>query len=257
MNEIIPIYKPPGLSPLDLIRLFKKTFPLYKNEKISPAGRLDPMAEGLLLLLVGKANKERNAFLSLDKWYEFSLLLGVTTDTYDLLGKVTATNYTYQSNEILSKVSDNLSRYAGIQQQEYPPYSSKPVQGKPLFAWARQNRLHEISIPSNKIEIKNLSILSMSSINTQEILTHIIRSIESVNGDFRQKEIIGDWKNALQSSPQELLVINFSANVTSGTYIRSLCNTLGGEIGVGGIAYSIKRTRIGTYKLDDAVVLTY
>ena len=67
MQSVIPVYKPLGLTPLQAIVKFKKLFPDYANEKISYAGRLDPMAEGLLLLLVGEENKQRNEYEDLSK----------------------------------------------------------------------------------------------------------------------------------------------------------------------------------------------
>jgi len=86
---MILLNKPLGMTPLEAIREFQRKNPKYQTTKLSFAGRLDPMAEGLLLVLEGEENKDRKRFENLDKTYEFSILFGVTTDTYDLLGKIT------------------------------------------------------------------------------------------------------------------------------------------------------------------------
>src|SRR5687767_12670821 len=86
MNQVLNIYKPIGLTPLQLIKLLKKSKEGYKNIKMSFAGRLDPLAHGVMLLLLGEENKNRDKYLSLDKTYEFKVLFGVETDTFDFLG---------------------------------------------------------------------------------------------------------------------------------------------------------------------------
>src|SRR3712207_2873397 len=88
MNKILNIYKPVGFTPLEMITALLKEFPEYKDKKIGYAGRLDPLAHGVLLLMIGDATKQRKDYLGLDKMYEFEVLFGVETDTYDLLGFV-------------------------------------------------------------------------------------------------------------------------------------------------------------------------
>ena len=69
-NQVISIFKPLGLTSYQAIKLFKQKHPQYADEKISPAGRLDPMAEGILLLLLGEENKKRNEYEKLEKEYQ-------------------------------------------------------------------------------------------------------------------------------------------------------------------------------------------
>src|SRR4051812_2270372 len=88
MNRVINVYKPIGFTPLQVIEKLREKFPEYKNVKIGYAGRLDPLAHGVLLLMIGDATKEREKYLGLDKSYEFEAVLGVSTDSYDVLGLV-------------------------------------------------------------------------------------------------------------------------------------------------------------------------
>src|SRR5262245_8184953 len=100
MKKVLPIYKPVCLTPNQLIEQLRNKHPEYQNEKIGFAGRLDPMAHGLMLLLIGYENKNRTEYLNLDKTYYFKILLGVETDSYDLLGLITSTNLSQKKFDI-------------------------------------------------------------------------------------------------------------------------------------------------------------
>lgn len=254
MNKIIPIFKPEGITPFDLIRAFKRKFPEYFKVKISPAGRLDPMASGLILLLVDQANKNRIHLQALDKTYRFSLLLGVATDTYDILGKVTSIESTLKIYPT-KKLGTLLEKFTGTFSQTYPPYSSIHVNKKPLFYWARENKLAKINIPAKIITIKSLSATSSGSLDKNELITNVEDRINKVKGDFRQDEILKIWHDSAPNLPKRLQLFQLKAEVSSGTYIRALCHLIGEKTGLGGLAYSIERTSIGEYTLDQALYL--
>ena len=93
IKPVVLLNKPLGITPLQAITAFKLNNREYKNMTIGFAGRLDPMAEGLLLLLIGDENKRRKVYEDMNKTYEFSMLLGAATDTYDLMGKITSTEF--------------------------------------------------------------------------------------------------------------------------------------------------------------------
>src|SRR5690606_34034568 len=87
MQEILKLYKNLGETPLECIERFRAEHPEYAETKMTYLGRLDPMAEGLLLVLAGNT-KDREKYLALDKTYEFEVLWSFETDTYDTLGLV-------------------------------------------------------------------------------------------------------------------------------------------------------------------------
>jgi len=182
MNEIVPIFKPKSVTPTQLITTFRDKFPTYAHEKISPAGRLDPMAEGLLVLLIGEANKKRGEFLKMDKTYEFTFLFGIMTDSYDSLGRIMDTNFSFQPNKIKKQLHITIHTNLGKSNQAYPPYSSKTVQGKPLFYWARENKLNEIVVPSKDIEIKEIELLSFFEQDKSEVIHEILTQIQNCTG---------------------------------------------------------------------------
>lgn len=246
-SEIIKLYKNLGETPLDSIYRFKDSKPEYREVKMTYLGRLDPMAEGLLLILVGNT-KNKLKYLDFDKTYEFEILWGFESDTYDVLGKIkntlkTPTKLEAQMPALLRKIQSKKT-------QEYPPYSSKTVLGKPLFMWARENRVDEIEIPGRNIKIFSIEHIHTRYISTKEVMDQVSKKISLVKGDFRQKEALLSWQQALKKVQHDLLLSKFKADVSTGTYIRGLANDMGGILNCGGLAYSIKRTRVGDYLVD-------
>jgi tRNA pseudouridine(55) synthase len=221
---------------------------------LSYAGRLDPMAEGVLLVLVGdEENAKREKYLGLEKEYEFDVLWGVETDTYDVLGKIVATKIpAVFDKKDFAKV---IEKYQGIYNQPYPPYSSQPVNGKPLFQWAREGRLDEIAdkIPSKEIDIKVLEHVCDRRIITADLKEKILGNISLVKGDFRQKEITALWEDFFAKHPSTIFTFStFRATVTSGAYMRGLAHTFGRELGCGAIALRIVRIRVGKFEIESS-----
>jgi tRNA pseudouridine55 synthase len=250
------------MTPLEVITLFKEQHADYNSAKISYAGRLDPMADGLLLLLVGEENKRRKEYELLPKTYEFSVLLGVSTDSYDLLGQI---SHIGPKTAVETSEAENLlASFIGKKLQAYPPYSSRTVHGKPLYWWARQNRLQDISIPTKEVEIYDIQLLKQTMIGINDLRFTIKEKIQTVQGDFRQKEILQTWHDFLSArytgipgtSKLSFSLLNCRVTCSSGTYIRSLAHELGQKLGCGALAYSITRTQIGDYKLADALQLS-
>jgi tRNA pseudouridine55 synthase len=208
------------------------------------------MAEGILLLLIGDENKKRKEYQNLKKIYESEIIFGIRTDTYDALGMIVGVH----SQKLPEKkdVEDQFGKMIGKRHQQYPPYSSKPVNGKPLYWWARQGKLSEIEIPEKEIEIYSVKILSFSTISSEYLLEDVLRRIVLVSGNFRQDEISQKWKETLIGNAQ-FLAIRIEIACSSGTYIRDIANQLGGDLGVGAFANTITRTRIGSFTKKDCV----
>jgi tRNA pseudouridine55 synthase len=254
MDRILLINKPIGYTPLQVVTALKKGSMKYQDQTISYAGRLDPMAEGLLVLLVGEENKKRKEYEGMEKEYEFEVLLGVGTDSYDLLGVVTDTSSSFDDTE--TSVLSVVPQLVGKHIQPFPPYSAKPVHGIPLYKWARENRLHEIVIPEKEIEVRSLRHLGTHVLSQKKLQESIFEKLTLVRGDFRQDAIYASWERFFASTQQkEFVTMTFKATVTSGTYIRSLAKRMGEMIGIASLAFSIKRTRVGDFVLSDAVDL--
>ena len=255
-NNIFNIYKPVGISTLDTIKLLKEKYPELKNEKMTYAGRLDPMAEGVLLILAGKTVYEKEKYLKLDKEYEGEILFGFETDTYDVLGLPEKIIH-YRHSMSIVKIRKILKKFEGEISLPLPPYSSYKIKGKPLFQWAREGRLNEIEIPIRKTKINSAELLSLNEISVKKLMTMIKQKINLIKGDFRQKEIFGRWQKILPKSCWSIKTVTFQTvkvkiSCSSGTYIRSIAHHLGQELKTGGILLNLKRTRVGNFDIKDS-----
>jgi tRNA pseudouridine55 synthase len=265
MVQVIAVNKPIGLTPLQALTKLRQLKPALKNTKLTYAGRLDPMAEGLLLVLKNPDQKTKNKLLDLDKTYRFKILFGLSTDTYDALGLIQPSRFTPSKVEGSDPVGSHqpsrsnlegvLPLFIGSHLQPYPPYSSKTVNGKPLFYYARNNLLTKITIPKKKITIKSLKFISSKVISKENLQHQILQSIKLVKGDFRQVSINKSWQQFFLSYKlTSFPIYTLEATCTSGTYIRSLSHQLGLKLNSQAIALNIKRTRIGPYKLTSSLV---
>jgi tRNA pseudouridine(55) synthase len=251
-GQVLNLYKQLGETPRERLERLRQAQPHYAHEVLSYAGRLDPMAEGVLLCLVGSANKRREAYLELNKEYVLDILFGFDTDTYDILGRVMETGDA--SAVTRESVRKGLNEFRGHVAQEYPPYSSKTVEGKSLFEWARQGALSSLVLPSRTVNIYDLRVEAMYRVKEAELLTYITGSVEKVNGDFRQEEIVTTWKKYLKSTgTREFPCATVKIECSSGTYARSIAHGLGQELGVSALALHILRTQVGDYSVEKSL----
>lgn len=250
-NNIILLYKKLGETPLDTITRYKHDHLLHKD-KLSFAGRLDPMAEGLLVVLVNDENKKRKSYEDLDKTYIATFITAMTTDTYDLLGKVVkVTSQNIDTPNMKFLIEKAIATLPGKQIMSYPPYSSYHVKGKPLYYLARKGELPN-PLPSKEVTIHSAEVLEHTIIKKAQLANEIRERINLVHGDFRQDEIKKIWEEILKkTSHQEFLLTHMKIVCSSGTYIRQLVQTIGELIEMPTVTFSIKRTRIGPYSLSD------
>ena len=231
MRSIIPIYKFPGETPLETIERFRLAYPEYKNQKITYAGRLDPMADGTLLLLAGDAVHKKDIYQNCDKTYRVKIVFGIQTDSYDALGMPVF------DGKAPEDLTNELRALEGEIEQSLPPYSAYKIQGKPLHQWTREGRLHEIGIPSRARTIYRAEVLNEGSISSDKLFVEITERISKVNGDFRQDKIVPAWTELL-SEPRNLQTATIEIHCSAGTYMRSIAHELGG------FALQITRTGI-------------
>lgn len=155
MNGILVIDKPSGPTSHDICQYFKRTLPV---KKVGHAGTLDPLATGVLVILLDQATKLQPLFLKQDKEYEFTIELGVATDTYDSEGKVVSQSRI--SPLAGGELKTILPQFVGEILQVPPPFSAIKKNGRPLYQLARQGKT--IDIPPRKIKIYSLDILKMN-----------------------------------------------------------------------------------------------
>ncbi len=250
-DTILVVYKKPGQTPLEAINKAKEERPKWKHLPVTYAGRLDPLAEGALLLLAGEECLKKDEYLALPKEYEATILFGFTTDTYDLMGLITDSTLLPEDTSFVSNIEKIIPRFTGRIRQSYPPYSSRTVNGKPLYQWAREGKLDEITIPSHDVFVESIDVLDVGEISKDKLHKKIREDIARVNGDFRQDEILKLWGDTFSrlETPEVFPTLTIRIKCGSGVYVRALAHELGQKIGVPALALKIVRTKVGEYSI--------
>ena len=159
MEGIVIINKPDGITSHDVVARVRRKF---KMRRVGHAGTLDPMATGVLVILLGKATKLFNQFVKLNKAYRATLVLGRTTTSADMQGEILKNMpYGHIAKGEIEKVFKN---FVGDIEQVPPMVSAVRFKGKKLYQWAREGV--EIERQPRKVKI---DILNLEEIKTPEV----------------------------------------------------------------------------------------
>lgn len=204
-DGILIVDKPQGITSHDVVFKVRRKF---KIKKVGHAGTLDPLATGVLVVLLGKTTKLSSRFITFDKSYRATIVLGTVTDSADILGKVISQNpYEHISEESILHAVNN---FQGEYDQIPPMMSAVKHNGQRLYELARQG-----------IEVE--------------------RKPRTIKIDLIRVEEI------------KLPYIKIYVECSKGTYIRQLASDIGDFLGCGGCISQIQRTKVGFFKLEDAV----
>lgn len=226
-------------SMTDVLDRIRHTFGIPETESMTFAGRLDPLATGIVPVLTGDDVHHKDNWIQADKTYRLEVLIGVSTDTGDLLGVITNTKTEIINNETIKKTLESLH---GVHQWPYPWFSSRKVNGKPLWQHFKQGST-DITRPIQENTIYAITLHSIRTIKGAAIQHQALAHTEHQQGDFRQDAINQSWQSWLGGSHnyQNILI---DVECSSGTYMRTLAEHIGAQIEVPALAYSIKRTAI-------------
>lgn len=215
LNGIINVYKEVGFTSRDAV---SKLTGILRQRKIGHTGTLDPAAEGVLPMCIGKATKLCELLTDHRKQYIAEIKFGIATDTEDVTGEIieetSFSNDWYEEKLTEDNLSKVISGFIGRQLQTPPMYSAKRVGGKRLYELAREGKV---------IERKPCEIT--------------IYSIEIKNIDVSRREAT--------------IVVDCS----KGTYIRTLCKDIGNELGCKAAMKSLIRTKTGDFLLENSYKL--
>ena len=226
-------YKKPGLTMGQTINLFKKD---NNISKCCYCGRLDPMARGQLLLLVEDECKDMPKYLTHNKEYKFEIIFGLSTDTDDPLGIINNINIKLVNYDLLiSKIKEYIK--VGKFQQKFHNFSSKRVNGEPL--WKNHNNIEE---QFHEVEIFSINYDEIKCYDYNNWINNIINNINSLDGKFRQEEIINQYNKL--SNINILYSLPITINVSTGFYIRQLVNDIKNYINFPILTFDINRTKI-------------
>jgi tRNA pseudouridine55 synthase len=207
MNGILILNKPAGMTSHDVVHRVRK---ILQERSVGHLGTLDPMATGVLPLVLGRMTRLAQFYTTTAKTYEGEIRFGFATDTYDAEGEPVGTHQ--EVRVTLEEVRRAAAKFVGFIQQVPPPFSAKKIQGVPAYKLARKKQ--DVELKPVQIEVRSLDILSV------------------MNDRAR-----------------------FRAEVSSGTYIRSIAHEIGQALGVGGHLSALTRTIVGEFCLDQSVTL--
>ena len=148
---ILNIYKPVGMASFELTEQVRKIL----GEKAGHTGTLDPFARGVMLICWGKATRFASFFQALDKTYRARIRFGISTDTYDVTGKIVKVRRGKLSPEEGNML---LNRYRGTIKQSVPPFSASKYRGKPRYRYARQ--VKKLPPREKEVNIYELELVS-------------------------------------------------------------------------------------------------
>lgn len=209
IEGILLVDKPSGLTSHDVVDVLREKLGI---KKIGHSGTLDPVATGLLILLIGKYTKKQQHFQKLDKVYEGTIKFGIETDTWDIEGKIL--NRVNGNLKITEKeIKSTVKLLEGNINQIIPPYSAVKYKGQTLYKLARKNK-----------------------------------TVPTLNRVVNVKWLSYDY------NPDENLLY-FKIKCSSGTYLRSIAYQMGQILGCGGIIHSLRRLKIGNFKVENALKL--
>jgi tRNA pseudouridine55 synthase len=206
MNGVLNINKSSGWTSHDVVA---KTRGILKERQIGHLGTLDPLATGVLPLAVGAATRLIE-FASYSKEYVTTCLLGKTTDSYDITGKVTAEKPV--ENLSPERVQESVLQLQTLTQQVPPMVSAVKQGGQKLYELARRGM--EVERKARPIRIQSIEVLQV-----------------------------------------DLPRVAFRVVCSPGTYVRSICQTLGETLGTGGCMEKLERTQVGPFFLKDTLTL--
>lgn len=187
-----------------------------KKIKVGHAGTLDPLATGLLVICTGKMTKQIDTFQGQEKEYTGTFVLGSSTPSFDLETEV---DQTFPTAHITSELIHNTtSQFTGKIEQFPPVFSAIKKDGKRLYEFARAGE--DVEIKSREVEITEFEITNINTSTTP-----------STGG----------------------LEVEFRVVCSKGTYIRSLAHDFGKALNSGAHLSELRRTRIGDFKVDDAL----
>lgn len=213
MNGILIINKEKGCTSHDIVYKVKKIF----NEKVGHTGTLDPLAEGVLPVLIGKGTLCSKYLINHDKKYVVNLALGQKTETADLEGKIIEEKNIPDKSLTQSKIEKVLKSFIGKQQQMPPIYSAIKVNGKKLYEYARKGQ--NVEIKPREIEIYDIKLMNIDAQKKQiqfevfcgkgtyirSLCEDIAEKLETVGYMESLKRIqVGDFKIEESSKIQEL-----------------------------------------------------
>ncbi|MBZ5598167.1 MAG: tRNA pseudouridine(55) synthase TruB [Acidobacteriia bacterium] len=153
MNAVLVIDKPAGLTSHDVVNRVRR---MLQQRAVGHLGTLDPLATGVLPLVLGNLTRLAQFYTASEKTYEGVIRFGFATDTYDAEGQASGPTQAVQVS--LEQVRDVAARFRGVIEQMPPPFSAKKIHGVPAYKLARKHK--DVPLKAVQVEIKEFEILT-------------------------------------------------------------------------------------------------
>lgn len=239
MHGIFIVNKPRGVTSHDVVDRVRA---LTGEKRVGHAGTLDPLAEGLLIVLIGREMTRRQAeFMAGEKEYVATITLGATSLTDDAEGTIQPT--TYDEQPTTAEIEAVLRSFIGDIEQVPPAYSAIKVRGRKAYELARSGIGPKLE--PRRVHIRKIELLDYrpndGTTDSNNAPFHLPRLRQGFDGQA--------------SSIFHLPQVTLRVTCSKGTYIRSLARDIGEALGCGAYLSGLTRTRSGDFSLDDAVPL--
>jgi tRNA pseudouridine55 synthase len=228
LSGVLIVDKPEGPTSHDVVKLTRRAI---GESRIGHTGTLDPMATGVLPLVIGRATRLAQFLTASDKRYDATIAFGRTTDTYDARGRELSSCADRPTRERLEAA---LAQFRGEFEQQPPAYSAKNIDGERSYAIARRASRSAATQPVQRGPQGEGESATVDHVRAKPVRVSA-RTVRLVDFD-------GD-------------TAKLSMTVSAGFYVRSLASDLGGALGCGAVLVALRRTRSGEFGLDAAVPL--
>lgn len=202
MDGILIVNKPQGWTSHDVVAFVRRRFGI---KKCGHAGTLDPMATGVLVVLLGKLTKSQTLHMSGDKEYDATLTLGAVSDTLDASGKISTSGASVDFSP--DRIGEVFKKFSGDLEQDVPMYSAAKRNGRKLYELARKGIT--VAVEPKKVTIKKIDIRNIS-------LPEISFSVVCSKGTYIRQ-----------------LASDIGRELGCGAYLSRLVRTRSGEFGIG------------------------
>ena len=247
---IMPIWQPVGCS----THLIAKKVSDKLKIKTSHTGTLDPLAQGVIIILTGEERLKKYEYAEWLKSYEFDIVFGYSTDTYDPMGMIT--NNDPAPRVDFKALEKELKKFKGDYSQTVPYFSAIKVKGKSMHEHARADQLDDVEVPVRSGKILKIDLLQASNITIPDFVETSVSNISKVVGDFRQKQIIKQWKEIAKTNKGQILQLaTINVQLTKGLYVRSLTVDIANRLNSAALCTNIIRTKNGEYSQENSMPL--
>lgn len=234
---IIPVWQKHGTS----THLLAQKVGVAVGEPATHTGTLDPMAQGVVVVLTGDDRFLKGSATAWKKTYTFSIVWGVHTDTGDTLGLLDAYEPVVPD---LTQLVHALDSYTTTYHQIIPAFSARRYNGSSSFSLAREG--YKVPKKTRQVTIHSLTLNSHEFVALSTLATQEVNLIQMVVGDFRQPKIVSQWRAYLHHDIH-LMITHHTATVSTGTYIRQLTQDIAAELQLPALTKNIVRVSNGKY----------